>query len=75
MLEVLVDVGREGLGPDKVRKCGARCLESRSQIFTNLPDLHAHIAFADNLAILVAREQPQDENEFAGHYRDYGRVE
>ena len=73
VFEELVDVGHEGRGLDQVVERGAGGFERVLQVLADLFDLRAHIAGADNVAVLVARQLAGNKHElFAGGNDDMG---
>lgn len=63
VLEELIDVGDVGRGLHEVLQPQAGRLERDPEIFTDLPDLRAHVALADDAPLAVARQLAGNEHQ------------
>src|SRR5713226_197382 len=74
MPKEFVDVGGESLGAYEIGQACSGSGERGLEVLPDLANLPAHIAFADNFALLVACQEPRNEDQPARNDRDDRRV-
>src|SRR5688500_15333237 len=60
--EKLLDVGHVGTGAHQIVERRPRALQRQLEVLSHLPDLRPHVALADEVPLLVARQQARHEH-------------